>query len=139
VTSSRILTIAATAAFAIVLASGCRNGADPEAIPGDHPRSAAVAQASPSESPIVVETPAESPDPPPSPTPAKATTPAPHKTSPRPRTNPTVKKSTPPPAQQGVHPGAFCAEHWAYGYTVDHVRMQCKTSATDSRFRWRKA
>jgi hypothetical protein len=40
---------------------------------------------------------------------------------------------------QGVHPGAFCSPGGAYGYTVAGTRMQCKTSATDSRNRWRAA
>jgi hypothetical protein len=46
----------------------------------------------------------------------------------------------PPPATQtGVHPGAFCSPHWAFGFTSTGVLMQCKPSATDSAFRWRKA
>jgi hypothetical protein len=47
-----------------------------------------------------------------------------------------------PPQQQtysGVHPGAFCGDHWAYGRTVDGVLMRCTTTATDSRFRWRQS
>ncbi len=38
-----------------------------------------------------------------------------------------------------VWPGAFCAEHWAYGFTSAGTKMWCTTSATDSRFRWRAA
>lgn len=38
---------------------------------------------------------------------------------------------------QGVHPGAYCSEHGAYGYTSAGTLMQCKTSASDSRYRWR--
>jgi hypothetical protein len=48
----------------------------------------------------------------------------------------------PPPApatQRGVHPGAFCSPKWSYGLTSAGTLMQCKPSATDSRFRWRKA
>jgi hypothetical protein len=41
--------------------------------------------------------------------------------------------------QQNVHPGAFCADHWAYGRTSTGRLMQCTTTATDSRFRWRAA
>nr|WP_161631986.1 DUF4190 domain-containing protein [Nocardiopsis baichengensis] len=40
---------------------------------------------------------------------------------------------------QGVHPGAYCDEHWQYGYTEDGTLMQCTTTATDDRFRWRSA
>ncbi len=40
---------------------------------------------------------------------------------------------------QGVHPGAYCDEHWQYGYTKDGTLMQCTTTATDDRFRWRSA
>lgn len=39
----------------------------------------------------------------------------------------------------GIHPGAFCAEHWAFGLTDNGTLMQCKPSATDSYFRWRAA
>lgn len=38
-----------------------------------------------------------------------------------------------------VHPGAFCAEHWSYGYTSAGTTMRCTTTPTDSRFRWRSA
>jgi hypothetical protein len=38
-----------------------------------------------------------------------------------------------------VHPGAFCSEHWQYGYTSTGTRMRCTTTATDSSFRWRSA
>jgi hypothetical protein len=38
-----------------------------------------------------------------------------------------------------VHPGAFCAEHWAYGRTSAGTRMRCTTTASDARFRWRSA
>jgi len=36
-----------------------------------------------------------------------------------------------------VWPGAFCDEQGWYGYTSAGTLMQCKTSATDSRYRWR--
>jgi hypothetical protein len=38
-----------------------------------------------------------------------------------------------------VHPGAYCSEHGAFGRTKAGTLMQCKTSATDSRYRWRAA
>jgi hypothetical protein len=53
----------------------------------------------------------------------------------------TTKEPAPtaaPTVSGAVQPGAFCSQHGAYGYTVDHVLMRCKTSATDSRYRWRK-
>jgi hypothetical protein len=72
--------------------------------------------------------------------------PAPAYTQPQPLPVTTTESTPPPydpPTQQptydGVKPGAFCGDHWAYGWTVDMVWMQCKTSATDSRFRWRAA
>lgn len=40
---------------------------------------------------------------------------------------------------QGVHPGAFCDEHWQYGYTAKGTLMQCTPKAGDDRFRWRAA
>jgi hypothetical protein len=64
---------------------------------------------------------------------------APTKT-PAPAPKPTTKKPTAPPTVSGaVHSGAYCSQHGSYGYTIDHVLMQCKTSATDTRYRWRKA
>jgi hypothetical protein len=38
-----------------------------------------------------------------------------------------------------VRPGAFCSERGAYGRTSAGTLMQCKTSSTDSRYRWRAA
>ncbi|MFW5417791.1 serine/threonine kinase [Nocardiopsis sp. CNT-189] len=40
---------------------------------------------------------------------------------------------------QGVHPGAFCDEHWQYGHTAKGTLMQCTPKAGDDRFRWRAA
>ncbi len=50
-----------------------------------------------------------------------------------------VKVATPIPATyiRGVTPGAFCSQHGAYGVTSTGQLMQCKTSATDTRYRWR--
>ena len=45
----------------------------------------------------------------------------------------------PPATQKGVHPGAFCSPKWAFGLTSAGTLMQCKPSATDTRFRWRRA
>lgn len=45
----------------------------------------------------------------------------------------------PTPTYSGVTPGAFCGDHYAYGHTSAGTLMQCKPSATDSRFRWRAA
>jgi hypothetical protein len=56
---------------------------------------------------------------------------------------PTTTTAPPKPSRQfvsyTVHPGAFCSEHGYYGYTSKSTLMQCKTSATDSRYRWRAA
>lgn len=38
-----------------------------------------------------------------------------------------------------VHPGAFCADDGAHGVTSKGTQMICKTTATDSRLRWRAA
>lgn len=38
-----------------------------------------------------------------------------------------------------VRPGAFCSERGSFGRTSAGTLMQCKTSATDSRYRWRAA
>ncbi|MGA8046927.1 MAG: cell wall-binding repeat-containing protein, partial [Dermatophilaceae bacterium] len=47
--------------------------------------------------------------------------------------------AAPPRVSGYVTPGAFCKQENAgwIGYTVTGVKMQCKTSATDSRLRWR--
>ena len=48
----------------------------------------------------------------------------------------------PAPAPQiagTVHPGAFCSPAGALGVTTDGTPMVCRTSATDSRDRWRSA
>ncbi len=66
---------------------------------------------------------------------------------PQPKPAPTTRqpapapKTTAPAPRQGVHPGAFCAatEAGAIGYTSSGTRMVCKTTATDSRLRWRAA
>ena len=71
------------------------------------------------------------PSPEPEPEPEPAPQPAPQ---PEPEPEPVA-----PSHVQGVHPGAFCSEHWQYGYTVKGTLMQCTTTAEDSRFRWRQA
>ncbi|MBD8023312.1 cell wall-binding repeat-containing protein [Microbacterium gallinarum] len=47
----------------------------------------------------------------------------------------------PPRYPNAVTPGAFCAKQYAgwIAYTVTGVKMMCKTSATDTRLRWRAA
>jgi hypothetical protein len=39
----------------------------------------------------------------------------------------------------GVHPGSFCAPAGALGRTTSGTLMRCRTSATDTRNRWRRA
>jgi hypothetical protein len=70
-------------------------------------------------------------------------TPAPSQpTRPAPVTSP---RSTPPstPSSGGglpvVRPGAFCADAGARGVTTRGTLMICKTTASDSRLRWRSA
>ncbi|WP_150240956.1 serine/threonine kinase [Nocardiopsis quinghaiensis] len=75
--------------------------------------------------------PAPEPEPEPEPAPEPEPQPAPE---PEPEPEPEA-----PSHVQGVHPGAFCSEHWRYGYTSAGTLMQCTTTAEDSRFRWRKA
>ena len=57
----------------------------------------------------------------------------------RPHTAPHTTATTKPAVNNAVHPGAFCSEHGAYGYTVNGVKMICSTTSTDSRYRWRRA
>jgi hypothetical protein len=54
-----------------------------------------------------------------------------------PTTEPVATKPAGPIA--GVHPGAFCSQHEALGTTADGTLMRCSTTATDTRYRWRKA
>lgn len=61
-------------------------------------------------------------------------------------TNPVPAPSAPAPpstagspAEHVVHPGAFCAPEGAQGVTDAGTPMTCKTSATDSRDRWRRS
>jgi hypothetical protein len=75
--------------------------------------------------PVTTPPPAPVTTPPPAPAPAPAPVPAP--------------VPAPPATVQGVHPGAFCSPEGALGRTVKGTPMQCKTSATDSRARWRAA
>lgn len=74
---------------------------------------------------------------PPTPTEAVERTPPPQPTTEAPPPPPPTTEAA--PEIQGVHPGAFCSEHWSYGRTSTGLLMQCKPSATDSRFRWRQA
>jgi hypothetical protein len=72
-----------------------------------------------------------------------AATPVPTSTSPSTPTytpSPTYTVTpAPQPTYQGVTPGAFCGDHYAYGYTSAGTLMHCVTTATDTRFRWRAA
>jgi hypothetical protein len=72
----------------------------------------------------------------PLPTPTRTTEVVPPAPPPPP---PAPKTTTTPPPQTGVHPGAFCSPHYAFGYTSGGVLMQCKPSTTDTAFRWRAA
>ncbi|MEV0392004.1 hypothetical protein [Polymorphospora rubra] len=77
------------------------------------------------------------------------TTPRPAKTTPQPKQTtaqpkrttaaPRTTKPTTASVQQGVTPGAFCKPAGAMGMTKTGKLMQCKTSPTDSRLRWRAA
>lgn len=74
---------------------------------------------------------------------AAATT-KPKPTSAKPKPKPTRTATTKPeptsdPTHTGVTAGAFCSEHGDYGLTSKGTLMRCKTSATDSRYRWRRA
>lgn len=89
--------------------------------------------------------PAAKPSPKPSPKPAAKPRLQP---SLKPAPKPVAKASSnpaPTPSQQkssyrlGVNPGSFCSPGGAFGHTKKGTLMQCKTSATDSRNRWRKA
>jgi cytoskeletal protein RodZ len=76
----------------------------------------------------------------PTPTPHPTTAPATTTHTTRPPTTTTTKKPTTAITVPGyVTPGAFCSQHWAYGWTKTGKRMRCTTTATDSRFRWRAA
>ena len=68
--------------------------------------------------PFVAPAPPPTPPPPPPPTPAPA---------------------PPPQVLPVVHPGAFCAPAGALGATEKGTPMVCRTSATDTRNRWRSA
>ncbi|WP_448711316.1 cell wall-binding repeat-containing protein [Microbacterium profundi] len=56
-------------------------------------------------------------------------------------TPPPPPAPTPPRYPNAVTAGAYCAKQYAgwIGYTVTGIKMQCKTSSSDSRLRWRAA
>jgi len=59
-----------------------------------------------------------------------------------PRATATPVVAPPPPAPTGptvVHAGSYCSVVGAKGVTVTGKPMVCKTTATDSRLRWRAA
>jgi hypothetical protein len=75
----------------------------------------------------------------PKPSPRRVVAPAP-KPAPTHTTRPSAQPTRPAPGPiHGVHPGAFCSQHWQYGYTTAGTLMRCTTTASDSRYRWRKA
>jgi hypothetical protein len=49
-----------------------------------------------------------------------------------------VEKSKKKWVRYRVSPGAFCSERGWYGKTKTGLTMRCKTSSTDSRYRWRR-
>jgi len=63
---------------------------------------------------------------------AKATTSAP-------KTTAATKTTTTAAVQTTVTPGAYCSVAGATGLTSKGTKMVCKTTATDSRLRWRAA
>ncbi|WP_306366075.1 serine/threonine kinase [Nocardiopsis sp. CC223A] len=89
------------------------------------------------ECPEEIGDPSPEPEPEPEPEPAPAPQPEPEP-EPAPQPEPEPEPEAPSHVQ-GVHPGAFCSEHWQFGYTSAGTLMQCTTTATDSRFRWRQA
>ncbi|WP_082159399.1 hypothetical protein [Micromonospora sp. HK10] len=104
----------------------------------------ALAEPAVSASPsLVPTTSAPSPTSKPTPKPTR-TSPKPTRTSPKPapkRTTsaPRTTKPTTDSIRTGVHAGAFCSPAGALGRTSTGKLMRCKTSATDSRLRWRAA
>jgi hypothetical protein len=91
-----------------------------------------TAAPAPTPAPTPVPAPAPAPRPAPVPAPAPAPIPAP---VPAPAPDP-----EPAPAPRAtVHPGAFCSTAGAMGVTSAGTPMICRTSATDSRLRWRSA
>jgi outer membrane biosynthesis protein TonB len=98
--------------------------------------SASTPSSSTSKTPVA--TPKATPTVKPKPKPTVKSTPK--STTKRTTSKPTTKPKPSPkptPAIHGVHPGAFCSQHWAIGYTSAGTRMRCETTATDTRFRWR--
>jgi hypothetical protein len=60
------------------------------------------------------------------------------------KTAPSRSVSPPAPAARTgsgplVHPGSYCSPEGARGVTVDGTPMTCRTSAADSRDRWRRS
>jgi outer membrane biosynthesis protein TonB len=153
--------LAVTAAIALIaggLAGACASPSTPVHVSGPvgSPSAVVVAPAAtPSPTASPTPGPTASPTPSPTPTPAHKTTPASkpkpkhtpaptHKSTPKPTHKPTPKpthKPTPKPnpTQHGVHPGAFCSPHGAYGYTSKGTLMHCTTKAGDPYYRWRRA
>lgn len=144
--------------------SHARHAGTPAAVPSiSTPVHAAGAVSTPALTPTIAPTPTATPTAQPTPTPVPPTpTPTPLPPTPTPAPPPPTPTPVPPaptpvppaptlvppeptsppvaPASGSniVHPGAFCAPDGATGVTVDGVPMVCKTTAKDSRDRWRR-
>lgn len=97
----------------------------------------AVDAPSPSPNPTVSPTPTETPSPSVSPSPTQSPAPSPTETAPA--------SPSPTPTQAGtelprITPGAFCAKdkEGTQGRASNGLVYTCKTSATDTRLRWRR-
>ena len=108
------------------------------------PALAAGVTAVPSPSPSVTPTPTQTPTPSPSPSPTQTATPTPTQTptqtpvsteAPAPSPSPTATAELPL-----ITPGAFCARalEGTQGRASNGLVYTCKTSATDTRLRWRR-
>lgn len=95
----------------------------------------ALAEPAVSASPSTTPT-TSKPSPTPKPTP-KPTRPSPKPAPKRTTSAPRTTKPTTESIRTGVHAGAFCSPAGALGRTSTGKLMRCKTSATDSRLRWR--
>jgi hypothetical protein len=64
---------------------------------------------------------------------------APPSTAPTKAVKPSPSKSPTRTVVQGVHPGAYCSQHGAYGRSDAGVLYRCVYVAADDRYRWRRA
>src|SRR5262249_12302272 len=93
------------------------------------PSSTAAITSTPAQPPLPVASPTRAKTPTPTATPRRTTTPRPTPTS-KPTRSPTPKPS-PAPTLHGVHPGAFCSQHYAYGLTSTGKLERCITKVGD--------